>query len=790
MLCNQSFNAARRPSLWVLEGLIRYLRNALKHLQNYAKVTYPRNPTTILPSKYLIIAGALLGLPYAYGAEPDSCHVPLERISVDGPTSTIDASDPDAIVFEVGQLEAQLGAAPAASMTGGVLLRQDDKLAGAESARYDPARRALLLEGGVRYEDRNSQIESDRAEFAYDLGRIRFEGAKFSLDGNNGRGAADALEINQQGRLELDGVSYTTCPPESNDWLMLAKDIDLDTRTGIGTAKGVKLRFQGVPILYTPYISFPIGDARKTGVLAPQIGTNDRSGSEFRVPFYWNIAPNYDATITPRLLTDRGLQIGAQFRYLTEMSDGRVNAEHLTSDKVFDDSRSLVQLQHRTMFVNGWRNRIDYRDVSDNQYFEDLGGSLSLSSITHLNRSISFDYHTRKLSFFGQVQDFQTIDQFDPVTNPGGLQPEDEPYRRVPQLLMRGSWPDKWLGMRYGLDGELVNFDRDIGVTGWRLNIAPTVALPFSRPGWFITPAVTLDHTSYKLSDTLPGQESSPSRTVPISSLDTGMVLERSMGGSFSGNVQTLEPRMLYVHVPHHDQDDLPVFDTITPDLNLVSLYRTNRFLGVDRIADTDQLSLGITSRILDVSSGRELVTATVGQTRYLSSSGVTLPGEPFITEESSDYIAEVRFLLYEHLNFDFGHQWGRKDRGTTQSEARLQYRPASNKILNLAYRFRRDSLEQGDLSWSWPLSSEWNFVGRYNFSFRDDEALEEFYGIEYESCCWGLRLVSRRHISTRDGTRDSSIGLQLILKGFSSVGTAADNMLERGILGYSANLR
>ncbi len=732
--------------------------------------------------KTLIIAGALLVVPYAHSAEPDACHVPLERISTERPISTIDAATADTVVLEVGELQAQLGDAPGASMTGGVLLRQGDKLAGAESARFDATRKALLLEGNVRYEDSGSQVESDSAEFAYDLGRIRFEGANFVLDANGGRGAAEALEINQRGTLELDGVSYTTCPPGSNDWLLLAKDIDLDTRSGVGTAKGVRLRFQGVPILYTPYISFPIGDARKSGILTPQIGSTRRGGREITAPFYWNIAPNYDATITPRLLTDRGLQMGAQFRYLTNTSDGSAKVEYLASDSILDESRYLLQLRHRKMFVNGWRNRIDYREVSDSQYFEDLGGTLSISSITHLNRSVRFDYHTETLSLFGQVQDFQTIDD--------AILPVDEPYRRVPQLLMRGNWPEKWLGMRFGLNGELVNFDRDVGVTGWRLNVAPTVELPLSRPGWFITPAVTLDHTRYELSDTLPGEVSDPSRSVPISSLDIGMILERSMGGSSAGRVQTLEPRVLYVHVPHRDQDNLPVFDTITPDLNLVSLYRTNRFLGVDRIADVDQVSLGITSRVLDTTSGRELVTATVGQTRFLSSSGVTLPGEPFVTEESSDYIAEVRFLVYENLNFDFGHQWGRKDRGTTRSEARLQYRPASNKILNLAYRFRRDSLEQGDVSWSWPIGPRWNFVGRYKYSLRDKKALEEFFGFEYESCCWGLRVVSRRHISTRDGTRDSSIGLQLVLKGFSSVGTAADKLLERGILGYSANLR
>jgi LPS-assembly protein len=270
--------------------------------------------------------------------------------------------------------------------------------------------------------------------------------------------------------------------------------------------------------------------------------------------------------------------------------------------------------------------------------------------------------------------------------------------------------------------------------------------------------------------------------------LDTGMVLERAL--SRADRVQTFEPRLLYVNIPFRDQDDLPVFDTITPDINLVQLYRKNRFLGIDRIGDTEQLSIGVTSRILDVTSGRELMTATVGQTRYFGDRNITLPGTIASTLETSDYIAQLRFLIWENMNFDFGHQWGTGENGTTQSEARLQYRPAGNKILNLAYRFRRDSLEQGDLSWSWPVSTKWNFVGRYNFSFRDQEVLEQFFGLEYESCCWGLRLVSRRYISTRDGTRESSFGLQLVLKGMTSVGTAADKLLERGILGYSADLR
>ena len=721
----------------------------------------------------------LLATTGAYGADPLACGTSIgEPLTDDPAVSGFAPGNPDTIVFEAGEFEAQLGTNATARMSGGVLLRKNDKLAGAETARYDPEQQAILLEGDVRYEGPGTQIRSDSAEFAYLSGRIRFEGAEFSLGSNGARGAAEALEINQDGKLILDGVEYTTCPPGSEDWLLQGRSIELDTGEGVGTARNIKLQFKGVPILYAPYLSFPIGDARKSGLLTPEIGSAGRSGNEIRLPFYWNIAPNYDATIAPRLLTSRGLQMETEFRYLTPRNDGILSADYLPNDSTLDESRHQIRYQHRTVFESGWRNQVNFREVSDSQYFEDLGGSLSSSSITHLNRSIRFDYRTDHVSLLGQIQDYQTIDD--------AISPVDEPYRRLPQLLAKGSWPVKFL--RLGLDGEVVNFDRDVGVTGWRANAAPSIEIPIAKPGWFITPAVSLDHTRYQLTNTLPGASTEPTRTVPIASVDTGMVLERALSGA--NRVQTIEPRLLYVNIPFREQDDLPVFDTITPDINLVQLYRKNRFLGIDRIGDTEQLSIGVTSRVLDVTSGRELMTATVGQTRYFGDRDVTLPGTTASTLETSDYIAQLRFLIWENVNFDFGHQWGTRDNGTTQSEARLQYRPAGKKILNLAYRFRRDSLEQGDLSWSWPVSTQWNFVGRYNFSFRDQEVLEQFFGLEYESCCWGLRLVSRRYISTRDGTRESSFGLQLVLKGMTSVGTAADKLLERGILGYSADLR
>lgn len=690
------------------------------------------------------------------------------------------SGDPEVIELLVGEIDASFADVPRASMTGGVLVRRGDKLVGADEAAYEPINQALLFDGNVRYEAPNARVSGTSAEFAYATGRIRFEGAEFLLGQDNARGFADVLEITQAGRLQLVEVGYTTCPPDSNDWMMEAGEIELDSQTGVGKARKVRLRFKGVPIFYAPYFSFPLSDARKSGVLTPEIGSTGRSGNELSVPYYWNITENYDATFTPRLLTDRGLQVGTEFRYLSRNSFGTALVEYLPNDSKFGDDRHTILFNHQTLFQNGWRNQVDFREVSDNQYFEDLGGSLSASSITHLNRSLLFDYYSDNWSLLGRVQDYQTIDD--------AIAPIDEPYRRLPQIGARGYWPDQLLGLDLSFDSELVYFDRDVGVTGWRMNVAPQVELPVEKPGWFVVPGIILDHTRYDLENTAPGQQQDPSRTLPIASLDAGLHFERIMKSS-SDRIQTLEPRILYVHVPFEDQDDFPVFDTIVPDLNLIQLYRKNRFLGVDRIADMDQLSVGITSRIMDANSGRELMSATIGQALYLSDQVVTLPGEPMSIADSSDYIAQLRFLLYENLNFDIGHQWSGGENGTTRSEARLQYRPQSNKIMNFSYRYSRQSIEQGDVSWSWPLSQKWNFVGRYNYSFRDDRTLEQFYGLEYESCCWGVRLVTRRYISTRDGTTDSSIGLQLILKGMMSVGTAADKLLEQGILGYESTV-
>ena len=656
-------------------------------------------------------------------------------------------------------------------------VNKENKTVTANYTEYDDISKTFSLKENVIYQDASSKISSQTAEFSYTDGTILFDEAEFQLNKNNSRGNAKKIQITRNGELLLSDVKYTTCPIGSNDWNIEAKNIEINTEDGIGKANNLALRFKGIPILYAPQLTFPIGDIRKTGFLAPEIGNGGRNGNEIRLPWYWNIAENYDATLTPRILTSRGIQYGTEFRYLTERNEGNIQIEYLANDTQFGESRYNMSLNHSGFFKNGWRTSLDYNQASDGQYFEDLGGSLNTTSITHLNKSAIFDIHKRNWSLSGRFQDYQTIDEDISLT--------DRPYRRLPQINATITYPQKPLGIQSRTDIEVVYFDRKIGVTGWRSNAEHQIDWSIKNSGWFINPNITLQHTQYNLKKHQYNQYSNTSRTLPIISFDAGMFFERSINDSGKW-IQTLEPRLLYLNTPYRDQSHIPIFDTIEPDLNLVQLFRKNRFVGKDRIADAKQISVGLTTRLMNKNSGKEAITASIGQAIYLNDQKVSLPNQNLISSNSSDYVAELHFLLYKNFNFDYGHQWGSNGDGVKRSQARLQYRPASNKIINLGYSFRRGSLEQTDLSWSWPVSDTWNFVGRYNYSLRDNKALEQFYGLEYENCCWGLRLVYRQYLSTRNGLEDSSFGLQLILKGLANIGARADRLLERGILGYS----
>jgi LPS-assembly protein len=361
----------------------------------------------------------------------------------------------------------------------------------------------------------------------------------------------------------------------------------------------------------------------------------------------------------------------------------------------------------------------------------------------------------------------------------------DRPYSILPQLTAVGRWRDLGGGLSASLLGDVTNFRRDLGPDGVRVEANPSLEWRVDRSGAFLAAGAGYDYLQYALSNSTSGNDS-PSRSAPIASLDGGFVLERT-AGSRGQKLQTLEPRLLYLYVPYRDQHDLPVFDTGLPDLNLVQLFRTNRYVGSDRLGDANQVSVGVTTRLLDAGRGRQYLSATLGQAFYFTQPRVRLPDEPVRDRSTSDMVAELDLSAFKNWNARFGYQWNPDRTLTEKSEVFVQYKPASDHVVNLGYRFRRDLLEQFDMSTAWPITNVWRGFARWVYSIREQKSLDQFVGLEYSSCCWALRLVGRRFVSSRTGASDTSIGLQLELKGLSSVGVDNETFLRDAIRGYSA---
>jgi LPS-assembly protein len=661
-------------------------------------------------------------------------------------------------------------------LEGDVEVRTGDRYLGADRVQYDPVTGDMQAEGNVRFGDHRVEVSGTMATFDSTLGGGQFSDTIFKMKGADGRGKAEKIERVNEDVTVLEGVSYTACPEERDDWVLRAPWIELDRSTQVGVARKARVDFKGVPILYLPYLSFPLSTERKSGFLLPNIGVTERSGTDISVPYYLNLRPNIDMTLTPRYLSRRGLQLASEVRYLSPRSGGNLVLEYLPNDDELDSDRRLASLDHVTRFSESTDLTANIATVSDGNYFQDLGRSLSAASITHLERRVDLDWHDGPWRVLGRLQNFQTLD--DEITR------DERPYERVPQLLALGSWPDAFFGLHPELRTELVNFERNDGVTGQRLDLLPQLSMPLGTQGFRFTPSAALEHTRYALAGTAAGEPDELTRTAPIVTMDAHAVFERAAGKS--QRVQTLEPRARYTWIPLRAQDDFPVFDTGEPDFNLVQLFRDNRFTGTDRLGDADQLAVGVTSRLLDGATGEEYLTATVGELVYFEDRDVTLPDQAPATEDLSDLLAEVSLRVSERWNADIGYQWDPDSQLADKSAVRVQYRTPGRGVLNLGYRFRRAELEQTDVAFALPVGSRFDVVARWNYALDEKETLERFLGFEYRSCCWTVRLVTRRYVSTRSGDTETAIFAQLELKGLTAIGSPTDDLLEHGILGYS----
>lgn len=731
--------------------------------------TAPPKPPILAFSVSLLLACGRAGAAEELCAPVVSPLEPLE--SATSPAGTVDPND-----IDIRADSAVLGRDGDAQLKGNVRVRMGDRQIEADNVEIDGATGGLRVDGEVEYRDSRVRIRGETG--SYDAVRgARFGGAEFEVPLRPARGAAEEIAVQPDGRITLKEVEYTTCPMGNSDWTLSASDISLDTQTRNGSGSNVRLDFKGVPILYTPFISFPLGSERKSGFLFPDFSYSQRSGIELSVPYYLNLAPDYDLTLMPRLYSDRGVNMESEFRYLGRRHRGELSGRYLPGDDLRDRDRSLVHWQHRGDFARHWRLDVNAANASDDNYFEDFGLGPDGTSVIYVERNAELRYYDDHWLLLGQFQNFQTIDETIPELF--------RPYSRVPRFIAQGSREKGLLGLDYRIDSELVNFIRDDGLTGARFDVQPELRLPLRGAGVYVEPAAAYRYTTYELDDVPLGQSLSPSRAAPVMSVDSGMLFERT-AGKRSQRLQTLEPRILYLYVPFRDQADLPVFDTGLPDLNLVQLFRRNRYVGADRLSDANQLSYGVTSRILDAESGEQYLSATLGQTVYFDSPRVTLPDEIASSRETSNVVAQLALTAYRNWNVNVGYEWDPEESRGNKSELGVQYRPRPDSVVNLGYRYRRDLIEQVDASTAWPVARRWNIYAGAVYSLREESLIEQFAGFEYASCCWRLRLVQRRYVSSRTGERDSSIALQLELNGLSSVGVPADAFLESSIRGYS----
>jgi LPS-assembly protein len=727
-------------------------------------------------------------------------------------------------------------------LKGRVTVTQDLRSVSADSVTYDYNADKLDVKGKVDFLDPKLRVRSDSGSYE-SAGTANFNQAFFQLMDRNGRGFAKDIDVNPDGKVALDHVHYTSCPVGIEDWSLDASKISLDTKLQEGVARHVVMRFKDVPVFYTPYISFPLGDERKSGVLFPSFGHSGSNGFDVEVPYYFNLAPNYDLTVTPALLTARGVQLAENFRYLTASSHGQLDATFLPNDKQLHEDRSYLHYTDITDIQHGLRFDTDITNVSDSNYFQSFAVGTEQTSVTYLERRADVLYYDDAWRIRAQLQNFQTIDT--------SVVDSERPYSRVPRVQASALYPIENSNFEFAFDSEAVNFLRGVGPTGLRLNLSPEIRWSSRGPGYFFEPAVGYDFTQYDLRDAGLGLPSSPTRALPYARLDTGLVFERE-AGSQGQRTQTLEPRLVYSYVPYRNQDELPIFDSGLPDLNLTELFRTNRYVGSDRIGDANQVALALTTRLFDTVSGTQYLSATIGQIRYFSIPRVGLPtdalnpatallgqnvpivnplelpgdalliarGQPFVPYypgepvaalnryglaqpqqinsqtpgafPASDIVAEVVLTGYKHLGVNLDYQWNPYTSQTEKSEISVQYRPDPSRVINIGYRFQEGILKQWDGSFAWPIAEHWNTVGRWVYSLQDRQTIEQVAGFEYKSCCYKVQLVQRRYLSIRPGTTttggtlDTSIALQLELTGLSSVGKREDSFLEQSIRGYS----
>ncbi len=674
------------------------------------------------------------------------------------------------------------------TLEGNAEVRKGGTVVRGDRITYYPDDDEVVAVGDVQIVRQGNRFRGTQLQLRLDANEGFFQSPIYYLPRYGGRGRAERVDFLGPERLALHDATYTTCRPEDPDWYLQGRELTIDEGVGEGTGRSARLVFQDRTILAAPVFSFPLGDERRTGFLAPTFSLTNRTGPEILTPFYWNIAPNRDLTLYPRLMTRRGIQLGGQLRYLEPTMYGDARVEYTPHDTLTGSSRYFWNLLHTDANLFGWAAQVTARGVSDDNYFVDYSRSILASSERSLPRDIVLVRGFGDWTVLARSQRFQNILE-------ARLAP---PYDRLPQL--NATWVKRDVG---GMDLNLVldgtSFSRPLVASpeGQRYIANPSVAYPFLLPGGFVVPKLGVHATSYRLSDNL-GQPTQIDRVLPTFSIDSGLVFEKETTLYGRNYTQTLEPRLFYVRTPYRNQEAIPVFDTAVADFNFAQLFSENTFIGSDRIADVNQLTTALVSRLIESDTGKESFRFAIGQRRYFSTQRTVLPGQTPPTDATSDLLFAATGDLGNGSSFDGGIQYGVRDRDIPRATIAYRYQPTNGRIFNAAVRYQRDALGQFDTSWRWPVAPRWTMLGRVNYSWSSTTIdpvtlgvvpaqpgiVEGVLGFEYWADCWVGRFVMHRFV-TAQNTTTSAFFIQLELSGLGRLGSNPFDILRRSIPGY-----
>ncbi len=685
---------------------------------------------------------------------------------------------------------------------GSVEFRQGGMLIKADRLRYDSATDTALAKGrvfigrdGVRYSGTELQLQVQRFEGF-------FLQPEFEFDRLGAGGRAERIDFLDSERSRAYNARYTSCPRDGGgepDWLLRTDRVKLDFEANEGVAEGAVLQFLGVPILALPVLSFPLTDDRKSGWLPPTVGLDSRSGFELAVPYYWNIAPNRDATFTPTVLTRRGLALDSEFRYLEPRHNGRLRLHLLPDDRTVSSTRFGWEVDNEGWLGRSTQYRAKLLRVSDDSYWKDFPQIVPGTTPRLLGQDVALqrDVATR----LGPLQAYARVQHWQVLQTGSGDDLIVAPYQRSPQLGLRLA-PVLPAGLRASLETEANHFTRTSGTadptapTGWRWHALGQISRPFTWPGAWVTPRISFNAASYSFN--APGQDRQrASRVIPSTSVDAGLVLERE--ATLFGRLQrqTLEPRLLYVNTPFRDQASLPNFDAAERDFNAVSIYAENAFSGVDRVSDAHQITAGFTTRLVDAATGAETLRLGLAQRFRFRDQRVVLSGE-VLSQRFSDVLVEGSSSVFNPWKLDAALQYNPDNQRVVRSIVGVRFQPGPFRTLSAGYRLARGLSEQVELGWQWPLwrgkaapvgasggcGGTLYAVGRLNYSLRDSRMTDSLIGAEYDTGCWIARIVSER-LSTGRAEATTRLMLQLELVGLSRLGSNPLQALKDNVPGY-----